>query len=92
LFCDDSAKQIVRMLTDGMAAAGTTLRLGVAVDRVARSGEGFEAALSDGSVVRARSLVLATGGKSIPKMGATGWAYDAARSFGLRVTETRPGL
>ena len=92
LFCDDSAKQIVRMLTDGMAEAGTTLRLGVAVDRVARSGAGFEAALSDGSVVRARSLVLATGGKSIPKMGATGWAYDAARSFGLRVTETRPGL
>ncbi|SFS34899.1 NAD(P)/FAD-dependent oxidoreductase [Brevundimonas viscosa] len=92
LFCDDSAKQIVRMLTDGMAEAGATLRLGVAVERVARSGDGFEAALSDGSVVRARSLVLATGGKSIPKMGATGWAYDAARGFGLRVTETRPGL
>jgi predicted Rossmann fold flavoprotein len=92
LFCDDSAKQIVRMLTDGMAAAGATLRTGTGVDRVERRGEGFEAALSDGSVVRARSLVLATGGKSIPKMGATGWAYDAARRFGLRVTETRPGL
>ncbi|MFP5295989.1 MAG: NAD(P)/FAD-dependent oxidoreductase [Alphaproteobacteria bacterium] len=92
LFCDDSARQIVRMLTDGMREAGATLRLGTAVDRMARSGEGFEAALSDGSVVRARSLVLATGGKSIPKMGATGWAYDAARRFGLRVTETRPGL
>ena len=92
LFCDDSAKQIVRMLTDGMAAAGATLRTGTGVDRVERRGEGFEAALSDGSTVRARSLVLATGGKSIPKMGATGWAYDAARRFGLRVTETRPGL
>ena len=92
LFCDDSAKQIVRMLTDGMAAAGATLRTGTGVDRVERRGEGFEAALSDGSVVRARSLVLATGGKSIPKMGATGWAYDVARRFGLRVTETRPGL
>ena len=92
LFCDDSARQIVRMLTDGMREAGATLRTGTGVDRVARSGEGFEAALSDGSVVRARSLVLATGGKSIPKMGATGWAYDAARRFGLRVTETRPGL
>ncbi|OGN41876.1 MAG: hypothetical protein A2623_05895 [Caulobacterales bacterium RIFCSPHIGHO2_01_FULL_70_19] len=92
LFCDDSARQIVRMLTDGMREAGATLRTGTGVDRVARRGEGFEAALSDGSVVRARSLVLATGGKSIPKMGATGWAYDAARRFGLRVTETRPGL
>ena len=92
LFCDDSAKQIIRMLTDDMRAAGVVLSLGVSVDRVERVGDGYEAALSDGSVVRARSLVLATGGKSIPKMGATGWAYDAARGFGLRVTETRPAL
>jgi predicted Rossmann fold flavoprotein len=92
LFCDDSAKQIIRMLTDDMRAAGAVLSMGLAVDRVGRSGEGYEAALSDGSVVRSRSLVLATGGKSIPKMGATGWAYDTARAFGLRVTETRPAL
>jgi hypothetical protein len=92
LFCDDSAKQIIRMLTDDMREAGAALSLGVAVDRVGREGEVFEATLSDGSVVRARSLVLATGGKSIPKMGATGWAYDTARAFGLRLTETRPAL
>ncbi len=92
LFCDDSAKQIIRMLTDDMREAGARLSLGVSVERVARTGEGFEAALSDGSIVRASSLVLATGGKSIPKMGATGWAYDTARAFGLRVTETRPAL
>ena len=92
LFCDDSAKQIVGMLVDGLREAGATLRLGTAVDRVERRGEGFEAALSDGSVVRARSLVLATGGKSIPKMGATGWALDVAGRFGLRVTDTRPAL
>ena len=92
LFCDDSAKQIIRMLTDDMRVAGVELSLGLSVDRVGRSGEGFEAALSDGTVVRCRSLVLATGGKSIPKMGATGWAYDTARAFGLRVTETRPAL
>jgi hypothetical protein len=92
LFCDDSAKQIVRMLTDDMRAAGAVLKMGTGVDRVSRDGEGFEAALSDGSVVRCASLVLATGGKSIPKMGATGWAYDTARQFGLRVTETRPAL
>jgi predicted Rossmann fold flavoprotein len=96
LFCDDSARQIIRMLTDDLREAGARLSLGVSVERVAgatdASGEGFEAALSDGTVVRCASLVLATGGKSIPKMGATGWAYDAARGFGLRVTETRPAL
>lgn len=92
LFCDDSAKQIIRMLTDDLVEAGVRLSLGVSVDRLARVGDGFEAALSDGSVVRCRSLVLATGGKSIPRMGATGWAYDTAKAFGLRVTETRPAL
>ena len=92
LFCDDSAKQIIRMLTDDLREAGARLSLGVAVERVGRTGEVFEAALSDGSKMRAASLVLATGGKSIPKMGATGWAYDTARAFGLRITETRPAL
>jgi predicted Rossmann fold flavoprotein len=92
LFCDDSAKQIIRMLTDDMRAAGVVLSLGVSVERVVRVADSYEASLSDGSVVRSRSLVLATGGKSIPKMGATGWAYDIARQFGLRVTDTRPAL
>ena len=92
LFCDDSAKQIVRMLTDDMAAAGVTLSLKTRVERIARSGEGFTAILSDGSQVTAASLVVATGGKSIPKMGATGWAYEVARQFDIRVTETRPAL
>ncbi|HEY0102160.1 MAG TPA: NAD(P)/FAD-dependent oxidoreductase [Brevundimonas sp.] len=92
LFCDDSAKQIVRMLTDDMREAGVVLSLGTAVERAERVADGFDARLSDGSALRASSLVLATGGKSIPKMGATGWAYDTARAFGLRVTETRPAL
>ena len=92
LFCDGSARQIVDMLTVDMAAAGVDLRLSTAVDRVTKAGDGFEAALSDGAVVRCASLVVATGGKSIPKMGATGWAYDIARQFGLRLTETRPAL
>jgi predicted Rossmann fold flavoprotein len=92
LFCDDSAKQIIRMLTEDMRAAGVTLRLNTGVDGVERVSEGFEARLSDGAVVRAASMVVASGGKSIPKMGATGWGYDLARQFGLRVTETRPAL
>lgn len=92
LFCDDSAKQIVRMLTDDMAAAGVTLSLKTVVTRIERSGDGFTANLSDGSQVTAASLIVATGGKSIPKMGATGWAYEVARQFDIRVTETRPAL
>nr|WP_313040227.1 NAD(P)/FAD-dependent oxidoreductase [Brevundimonas diminuta] len=92
LFCDDSAKQIIRMLTDEMKAAGVTLSLGVGVKTVERAGERFQVDLDDGSRVTAASLVVATGGKSIPKMGATGWGYEVARRFGLRVTDTRPAL
>ncbi len=92
LFCDDSAKQIIRMLTDEMKAAGVTLSLGVGVKAVERAGERFQVDLDDGSRVTAASLVVASGGKSIPKMGATGWGYEVARRFGLRVTDTRPAL
>ncbi|MBN8529775.1 MAG: NAD(P)/FAD-dependent oxidoreductase [Caulobacterales bacterium] len=92
LFCDGSAKQIVRMLTDDMAAAGVELRLGVGVQTLEVEGDGFRVRLSDGSRITAASLVVASGGKSIPKMGATGWAYETARRFDLRVTETRPAL
>ena len=92
LFCDDSAKQIIRMLTDEMKAAGVTLSLGLGVKAIARDGERFSVDLDDGTRVSTASLVVATGGKSIPKMGATGWGYEVARQFGLRVTETRPAL
>jgi predicted Rossmann fold flavoprotein len=92
LFCDDSAKQIVRMLTDDMAAAGVTLKMKIGVDRLTKSGEGWSVDLSDGTQVTATALVVATGGKSIPKMGATGWAYEVARQFDIRVTDIRPAL
>ena len=92
LFCDDSAKQIIRMLTDEMKAAGATLSLGLGVKAIARDGQRFTVDLDDGTRISTASLVVATGGKSIPKMGATGWGYDVARQFDLRVTETRPAL
>ncbi|MEN5053694.1 NAD(P)/FAD-dependent oxidoreductase [Brevundimonas naejangsanensis] len=92
LFCDDSAKLIIRMLTDEMKAAGVTLSLGVGVKKVERAGDRFQVDLDDGSRVTAASLVVASGGKSIPKMGASGWGYEVARRFGLRVTDTRPAL
>ncbi len=88
LFCDGSAKEIIQGLLDDMAAAGVVLRLGQTVERIEKTGTGFRL---NGSLDCA-SLVIATGGKSIPKMGATGFGYDVARQFGLALTETRPAL
>jgi len=91
LFCDGSAKQIISMLLTEMKAAGVQLRLETSVQGVARVGSGFEVSLASGKVACA-SLVVASGGKSIPKMGATGLGYDIARQFGLNIVETRPAL
>jgi predicted Rossmann fold flavoprotein len=91
LFCDGSAKQIVAMLVGDLAQAGGELRLGVQVAGVARHGTGFVVTLAEGAL-RCASVVVATGGKSIPKMGATGFGYQVAQDFGLSLVETRPGL
>jgi len=91
LFCDGSAKQIIDMLLSEMKAAGVVLRLETSVQGVAKVEDGFEVSLSSGAV-RCASLVVASGGKSIPKMGATGLGYDIARQFGLGIAETRPAL
>jgi predicted Rossmann fold flavoprotein len=74
-----------------MKAAGVQLRLLTGVEKIARTDAGFEVSLSSGNV-RCRSLVVASGGKSIPKMGATGLGYDIAKQFGLNIVETRPAL
>jgi predicted Rossmann fold flavoprotein len=92
LFCDGSARQIVAMLLAEMARAGAGLRLGVAAEAVERGADAFRLRLSDGTGLTARHLVVATGGKSIPKMGASDVGYRLAAQFGLAVTETRPGL
>jgi predicted Rossmann fold flavoprotein len=91
LFCDGSARQIVDLLLAEMRAAGVQLRLETRVEGVTKTEGGFEVALSSGKVACA-SLVVASGGKSIPKMGATGLGYDIARQFGLGVVDTRPAL
>ncbi len=91
LFCDGSAKQIVQMLTDAARDAGVTLWLGVEPGAVEQSGQGFRVQTSRG-LVDAASVVVATGGKSIPKMGATSYGYKLAETFGLRLVETRPAL
>jgi predicted Rossmann fold flavoprotein len=87
LFCDGSAKQIVAMLLDECAKGGVELRLGTPAGEVGHSDGLFHVAGAS-----APKLVIATGGPSIPKLGATGFAYDLARRFGLKVVEPRPAL
>ena len=87
LFCDGSAKQIVAMLLDECAKGQVEVRCGVEIAGAEHGVEGFRVG-DDAAPV----LVIATGGPSIPKMGATGFAYDLARRFGLKVVEPRPAL
>lgn len=91
LFCDDSAKDIIRMLLDEMRAVGAVLDLGTEISGVERTDAGFRVSTGQ-DAYEAASLIVATGGKSIPKMGATGFAYRLAEQFGLAVLETRPAL
>ena len=91
LFCDGPATQINTMLLGEMRRAGVTLVLETSVESVSRAESGFAVQLSTSSIT-ADSLVVATGGKSIPKMGASGLGYQLATQFGLRLTETRPAL
>lgn len=90
LFCDGSAREIVAMLLAECSAAGVELRLNHRVTDIARD-TAFRVTTDRGAFA-AESVVLATGGLSIPKMGATGFAHDVARRFGLPLAETRPGL
>src|SRR4051794_20975423 len=91
LFCDGSARQIIHMLVSEMRGRGAELVLSTRVETIGKTAEGFELTLSTGSV-SCQSLVVACGGKSIPKMGATGFGYELAERFGLAVVETRPAL
>ena len=90
LFCDGSARQIVAMLLAECAKGPVEVRRGEEIASVVHEG-GFVVTTQTGTW-RAPALVIATGGPSIPKMGATGYAYDLARQFGLKVVEPRPAL
>jgi len=79
------------MLLSEMRQAGVTLVLETAIEAVSKENNGFALQLSTSSVT-CDSLIVATGGKSIPKMGATGFGYQLAAQFGLRLTDTRPAL
>ncbi len=91
LFCDNTSRDIVDLLVVGAKAQGAEIWLNSDVNTVSRDGAGYRVETYVGSYTCA-SLVLATGGLSIPKMGATGLAYDIARQFGLNIIEPRAGL
>ncbi|MGJ8477484.1 NAD(P)/FAD-dependent oxidoreductase [Sphingobium yanoikuyae] len=91
LFCDGSAKQVVAMLAEECAAGGVTMALGQPVTDISHGDGLFRVKLGD-RILSAPSLVLATGGPSIPKLGATGFAYEVARQFDLKVVQPRPAL
>ncbi|WP_457319367.1 NAD(P)/FAD-dependent oxidoreductase [Stenotrophomonas sp. P5_B8] len=91
LFCDISSKQIVRMLMDECQAAGVQVRTDCAVTKVERGADGFHVQTAQGHF-HAASLVVATGGLSIPSLGASGFGYELARQFGHEVLPTRAGL
>ena len=93
LFCDGSAKQIVQMLLDECAAGPGTvdIRCNQNVSDVAHDGAQFTVTTQEGSA-SAPAVVIATGGPSIPKIGASDFAYGLARQFGLKVVEPRPAL
>ncbi|MEI4472469.1 NAD(P)/FAD-dependent oxidoreductase [Frigidibacter sp. MR17.24] len=91
LFCEGKASQIVALLQRGAEAGGARLMTGTAIAGVSREGALFRVDTDQGSL-RAPRVVVATGGKSIPKIGATGIGYRIAEDFGLPLTDTRPAL
>ncbi len=91
LFCDGSARQVVAMLLDECAAGSVEVRCGAPITAVDHADATYRVTCG-GRTVTAPALVVATGGPSIPKMGASGFAYDLARKFGLKVVEPRPAL
>jgi predicted Rossmann fold flavoprotein len=91
LFCDESAKDIIQMLLAELEQAGGSLQLETEIKAVSKPDDQFSVATSKG-LLRAKSLVVATGGPSIPKMGATGFGYDLAKQFGLSVLAPRAAL
>ena len=91
LFCDGSATQVVAMLTNDLTRAGVRMWTGCAPGAITKIGAAFQIETANGPVT-AQSVIVATGGKSIPKMGASGYGYQVAASFNLPIVETRPAL
>ncbi len=91
LFCDESATQIITMLLDECRANGVKVQTDTSVTKIEKRGDGFRLQTSAGQY-DCDALVIATGGPSIPKMGASGFGYEVAKQFGLAVIPPRAGL
>jgi predicted Rossmann fold flavoprotein len=91
LFCDGSSRQIIEMLLEECRKAHAELRPGVRISAASKSESGF-VVVTDQGEFRGRSLVVATGGPSIPKMGSSGLGYKIAAQFGLKIVPPRPAL
>jgi predicted Rossmann fold flavoprotein len=91
LFCDGSSRQIIDMLLDECKAAKAQLRLGTRISGVSKDEGGF-VVTTDQGIFRGSALVVATGGPSIPKMGASGFGYKTAQQFGLNIIPPRAAL
>ena len=93
LFCDESSKLIVKMLLDECGAAGVLVETGCTISKVERAGAaGWFTLQTSSGILRAPSLVVASGGLSIPSMGASGFGYELAKQFGHTVLPLRAGL
>ncbi len=91
LFCDNSATDIIQMLKTECDRGHVAWRMPAAVSGITRSGAGYEVKVGD-DVLHARSLVIATGGLAVPKIGATPFGYQIAEQFGLRIVPPKPAL
>lgn len=91
-FCDGSAKQIVEMLVSECHLYGVSITLSTSIQSIKKTEERFIVTTNDNKSIVTESLVIATGGPSIPKMGATSWGYDVAKQFGINIIKPHPAL
>jgi len=92
LFCDKSSKQIINMLVSECEKSGVEIVVNNKVHNIINNDDGFNLSTDDSKTIKTSSLVIATGGPSIPKMGSTGWGYDVAKQFSLNIISPKAAL
>lgn len=92
LFCDNSAEDIIRLLDRLCNTNNVTRKMSIKVLNITKTPIGFEVTTDNLGIIHSETLVIATGGLSIPQIGATGFGYNLARDFGLNIIKTEPAL